>query len=49
LRNQINNAFLQKENINQPVIASVTRSKTGLSIILTTMSKYNADFLLEKQ
>ncbi len=49
LRNQINDAFLQKENITNPVIASVTRSRAGFSIVLTTMSEYNADFLLEKQ
>src|SRR5881394_2148209 len=49
LRNQINDAFLQKENIINPVIASVTRSRAGFSIVLTTMSEYNADFLLEKQ
>ncbi len=49
LRNQINDAFLQKENIANSVIASVTRSRTGFSIVLTTMSEYNADFLLEKQ
>ncbi len=49
LRNQINDAFLQKENIINSVIASVTRSRAGFSIVLTTMSEYNADFLLEKQ
>ncbi len=49
LRNQINNIFLEKENIADPVIASVTRSKTGASVILTTMSNFSADFLLEKQ
>ena len=49
MRNQINDAFLQKENITNPVIASVTRSRAGFSIVLTTMSEYNADFLLEKQ
>ena len=49
LRNQINDAFQQKENIINSVIASVTRSKTGFSVILTTMPEYNADFLLEKQ
>ena len=49
LRNQINDAFSQKKNITNPVIASVTRSRTGVSIILTTMLEYNADFLLEKQ
>jgi len=49
LRNQINDAFLQKENITNSVIASVTRSRAGFSIVLITMSEYNADFLLEKQ
>ena len=49
LRNQINDAFLQKENIANSVITSVTRSRAGFSIVLTTMSEYNADFLLEKQ
>ena len=49
LRNQINDAFLQKENIMNSVIASVTRSRTGFSIVLITMTEYNADFLLEKQ
>ena len=49
LRNQINDAFNQKESIINPVIASATRSKTGFSIILTTMPEYNAEFLLKKQ
>jgi hypothetical protein len=49
LRNQINEAFYQQENITNPVIASVTRSRTGSSVVLTTMPNYNADFLLEKQ
>jgi len=31
------------------VIASVIRSRTGFSIVLITMTEYNADFLLEKQ
>ena len=49
LRNQINDAFNQKESIINLVIASATRSKTRFSIILTTMPEYNAEFLLEKQ
>jgi len=49
LRNQINDAFLHKENITKSVIASVIRSKTGFSVILIAMPEYNADFLLEKQ
>ena len=49
LRNQINDVFLQKENIMNSVIASVARSRTGFSIVLTTMTEYHTDFLLEKQ
>ena len=49
LRNQINNAFQQKENMEKSVIISVTRSHTGLSVILTTMPDFNTDFLLEKK
>ena len=49
LRNQINDAFLHKENITKPVIASVIRSRTGFSVILVAMPEYSADFLLEKQ
>src|SRR6266480_3442571 len=49
LRNQINDAFLQKKNIINPVITSVIKSKAGFSIVLIIMSEYNADFLLEKQ
>ena len=41
--------FFQKKNISNSVIASITISKTGLLVVLTTMSTYNADFLLEKQ
>ncbi len=49
LRNQINDSFMQQEQIANPVVASVTRSRTGVSVVLTTMPEYNADFLLEKQ
>ena len=49
LRNQINDAFMQKENIANPIIASATRSKTDFSIILTTMPEYDATYLLNKQ
>jgi hypothetical protein len=49
LRNQINDIFEQKMNVKNPVIASVTKSKTGLSIVLTTMPEFSADFLLKNQ
>src|SRR5436190_23857743 len=46
LRNKINDKFFTEANINQSVIATVTKSFTSLSIILTTMSDFSADFLL---
>src|SRR5436190_1118517 len=49
LRNQINDKFFVKENINSPVIATITKSFTSQSIILTTMTDFSADFLLQKK
>jgi hypothetical protein len=49
LRNQINDKFFQKEGITKSVVATVTKSFTGLSIILTTMPDFSADFLIQKK
>ncbi len=49
LRNKINDRFFTEANIDQPVIATATKSFTSLSIILTTMSDFSADFLLQKK
>src|SRR5437762_8973247 len=49
LRNKINDRFFSKANIDQSVIATATKSFTSLSIILTTMSDFSADFLLQKK
>ena len=49
MRNQINDAFLQKEKTEKPIIASVTKSLTGHIIIMTTMPGYTADFLINKK
>ena len=49
LRNQINDRFFTAANIDQPVIATATKSFTSQSIILTTMSDFSADFLLQKK
>ena len=49
LRNKINDRFFTEANIDQLVIATVTKSFTSLSIILTTMSDFSADFLLQKK
>src|SRR5947207_3241124 len=49
LRNKINDRFFTEANIDQSVIATVTKSFTSLSIILTTMSDFSADFLLQKK
>src|SRR5213592_2916086 len=49
LRNKINDRFFSKANIDQSVIATVTKSFTSLSIVLTTMPDFSADFLLQKK
>ena len=49
LRNQINDRFFTKANIDQSVIATATKSFTSQSIILTTMPDFSADFLLQKK
>ena len=49
MRNQINDAFLQKEKTEKPIVASVTKSLTGHTIIVTTMPGYIADFLINKK
>src|SRR5204863_404616 len=49
LRNKINDRFFSKANINQSVIVTVTKSFTSLSIVLTTMSDFSADFLFQKK
>jgi chemotaxis protein histidine kinase CheA len=49
LRNQINDRFFTEANIDQPVIATATKSFTSQSIILTTMPDFSADFLLQKK
>ena len=49
LRNKINDRFFTEANIDQPVIATATKSFTSLSIILTTMLDFSADFLLQKK
>src|SRR5436190_438053 len=46
---KINDSFFIKEIINLSVIATVTKSFTSQSIILTTMPEFSADFLLEKK
>ena len=49
MRNQINDAFLQKEKVEKPIAASVVKSLTGQSIIMIIMPGYTADFLIEKR
>src|SRR5947207_12243525 len=49
LKNKINDRFFTEANIDQLVIATVTKSFTSLSIILTTMSDFSADFLFQKK
>ena len=49
MSNQINDAFLQQEKTEKPIVASVVKSLTGQSIVVTAMSGYTADFLIEKR
>ena len=49
LRNEINDIFFQKANVNQPVVATATLSISGQSIILTTTPEFTADYMLEKK
>src|SRR6266480_2582192 len=49
LRNKINDRFFTEANIDQSVIATATKSFTSLSIILTTMPDFSADFLFQKK
>ena len=49
LRNQINDRFFTKKNINLLIIATVTKFFTSQLIILITMSDFSADFLLQKK
>src|SRR5436190_573816 len=49
LRNQINDRFFTKANIDQSVIATAIKFFTSQSIILTTMPDFSADFLLQKK
>ena len=49
LRNKINDRFFTEVNINQSVIATATKFFTSLSIILTTMPDFSANFLLQKK
>ena len=49
LRNQINDRFFTEENINLSVIVTITKFFTSQLIILTTMSDFSVDFLLQKK
>jgi hypothetical protein len=48
LRNEINRSFINN-NINKPVIASITKSQSNLSIIITTMNDFSAKYLIESK
>ena len=48
-RNLINDQFFYYKKAEKPVLASVSKSFSGKSLLLTTMSEFSADFLLENQ
>jgi hypothetical protein len=49
LRNQINKAFQKKKNIAIPIIATVSKSIAGTSIVLTTTEQFSAEFLTQNK
>ncbi len=49
VRDQINDAFFKKEGEVQPVIAMITKSQTNQLIIIITMPKFSAKYLVEKK
>src|SRR5450432_1586861 len=49
LRNQINKAFQEKKNITIPVVATVSKSFAGTSIVLTTTKQFSAEFLTQNK
>lgn len=49
LRNQINKAFEEKKEIATPVVATVSKSFLGTSIILTTTEQFSAEFLTQNR
>jgi tellurite resistance-related uncharacterized protein len=49
LRNQINKAFQEKRNITTPVVATVSKSFAGTSIVLITTEHFSAEFLTQNK
>ena len=49
LRNQINDAFLQKEKAEKPIAALIVKSLIGQSIVVTVMPGYTINFLIKKR
>src|SRR5450432_3322417 len=49
LRNQVNKAFQEKKNITTPVVATVSKSFAGTSIVLTTTEQFSAEFLTQNK
>jgi hypothetical protein len=49
VRDQINQQFYLQKKIDKPVIQQVVRSRNNLSIVLTTMENFSAQFLIENQ
>ena len=48
LRDHINDSFYQN-GYPEPVVATIVRSMTNLSLVITTMDNYSGSFLLEHQ
>ena len=47
IRNQVNQLFISKLQVEKPVLASINRTKGKQNILLTTTEEYNAEFLIK--
>src|SRR6266536_2776288 len=49
IRDQVNDAFFEKEGETQPTIAMIIKSQFNQSIIITTMLNFSVKYLVEKK
>ena len=49
IRDQINDQFFIKMNMDEPVVTTITKSKSLQSMVVTTMPKFTAKWLQEKK
>jgi hypothetical protein len=49
IRDRINDKFFTQLNMNEPVVTTVTKSKSQQSVVLTTMPRFTAKWFQEKK